>query len=249
MADSAEPVSANDNPHERCTSPYPATGTKGRSSGPFQPTLALRVDILYLSFGKKHTAMTAPTQPHLEPGRVYRTRDLAAWTANPPRLAKRLVSHGALLPLAHGLFACPKRSRFGVVPPTDEELIRAFLDGTPFVFTGPDRWNALGLGSTALFAVPLVYNTKRSGTFDLGGRKFVLRRVAFPENPPVEWFVIDLLEHADQAATSRADVALTLARALSRNAFDRHQLQEMARRYGTRTTQAVVEAAMQTAAA
>jgi len=193
--------------------------------------------------------MTAPTQPHLEPGRVYRTRDLAAWTTNPPRLAKRLVSGGALLPLAHGLFACPKYSRFGVVPPTDEELLRAFLDGAPFVFTGPDRWNALGLGSTALFAAPLVYNTKRSGTFELGGRKFVLRRVAFPESPPVEWFVIDLLENADQAATSRADVAMALARALSRNAFDRHQLREMARRYGTRATQALVEAAMHETAA
>jgi len=193
--------------------------------------------------------MTTPAQPDLEPGRVYRTRDLAVWTANPPRLAKRLVSEGTLLPLAHGLFACPARSRFGVVPPTDEELIRAFLDGAPFVFTGPDRWNALGLGSTALFAMPLVYNTKRSGTFELGGRKFVLRRVAFPENPPVEWFVIDLLEHANQAAISRADVAMALTRALSRNAFDRRELREMARRYGTRTTQAVVEAAMHETAA
>jgi hypothetical protein len=192
--------------------------------------------------------MTAHAQPHLEPGRVYRTRDLAVWTANPPRLAKRLVSDGTLLPLAHGLFVCPKRSRFGVVPPPDEELIRTFLDGAPFVFTGPDRWNALGLGSTASFAAPLVYNTKRSGTFEFNGRKFVLRRVAFPESPPVEWFVIDLLEHVNQAATSRADVATALTRALSRNAFDRRELREMARRYGTRSTQAVVESAMQMAA-
>ena len=58
--------------------------------------------------------MTAPAHPQLEPGRVYRTRDLAAWSANAPRLAKRLVRDGALLPLANGLFAYPKRSRFGV---------------------------------------------------------------------------------------------------------------------------------------
>ena len=193
--------------------------------------------------------MTTPALPDLEPGRVYRTRDLTVWSANPPRLAKRLVNDGVLVPLAQGLFACPKHSRFGVVPPTDEELIRAFLDGTPFVFTGPDHWNALGLGSTALFAAPLVYNTKRSGTFELGGRQFVLRRVAFPDSPPIEWFVIDLLEHANQAAISRADVAMALTRALSRNAFDRRELREMARRYGTRTTQAVVEAAMHETAA
>src|SRR3990170_8802520 len=81
---------------------------------------------------------------------------------------------------AHGLFVHPRRGRFGVVPPSDEELLRAFLCGAPFVLTGPDRWNALGLGTTAVFAAPLVYNTKRSGTFELGGRRFVLRRVAFP---------------------------------------------------------------------
>jgi hypothetical protein len=191
--------------------------------------------------------VTAPARPQLEPGRVYRTRDLAGWSANAPRLAKRLVHDGSLLRLGHGLFAHPKHSRFGVVPPGDEELLRAFLDGSPFVYTGPERWNALGLGSTAMFAVPLVYNTKRTGTFDFGGRRFLLRRVAFPENPPPEWFVVDLLEHAEQAGTSRADVAAALGRALSRRAFDRQRLHEMAERYGTKTTQALVARASEPA--
>jgi hypothetical protein len=190
--------------------------------------------------------MTMPAQPSLEPGRVYRTRDLAAWTANAPRLAKRLVQAGTLMPLAQGLFVHPKRSRFGVVPPTDYDLMRAFLDGSPFVFTGPDRWNALGLGSTAVFAVPLVYNRKRSGTFELGGRRFVLRRVAFPENPPPEWFVVDLLEHADQAGAARADLATGLARALAAGTFERDRLRQMAARYGTRNTQTLVETALTT---
>src|SRR5919197_5697510 len=150
--------------------------------------------------------MPAPSHPELEPGRVYRTRDLAAWGSNAPRLAKRLVRDGVLVPLAHGLFAHPRHGRFGTVPPTDDELMRAFLDGAPFVFTGPDRWNALGLGTTAMFAVPLVYNTKRSGTFELGGRRFVLRRVAFPERPQREWYAVDLLEHADEAGASRSEV-------------------------------------------
>ena len=193
--------------------------------------------------------MPAPSHPQLEPGRVYRTRDLAAWGANAPRLAKRLVHEGALVPLAHGLFAHPKRSRFGTVPPTDEELMRAFLDGAPFVFTGPDRWNALGLGTTAMFAAPLVYNTKRSGTFELGGRRFVLRRVAFPDNPPPEWYAVDLLEHADQAGASRSELAGALARALARRALDREQLRAMAMRYGTKATQALVESSSQAGAA
>lgn len=183
-------------------------------------------------------------QLHLEPGRVYRTRDLATWSANPPRLAKRLVDQGKLVPLAHGLFAHPKQSRFGPVPPLDEEIMRAFLDGGLFVFTGPERWNALGLGTTAVFVTPLVYNTKRSGTFTFGNRRFVLRRVAFPENPPTEWFIVDLLEHADQAAASPDDIAHVLARALARGQFDRERLRDMAKRYGSRPTHARIERAL-----
>jgi hypothetical protein len=192
--------------------------------------------------------MALAAQPQLEPGRVYRTRDLARWSANAPRLARRLVREGALVPLAQGLFVHPKRGRFGEVPPSDEELMRRFVEDTPFVFTGPERWNALGLGTTALFATSLVYNTKRTGTFELGGRRFVLRRVAFPENPPREWFVIDLLEHADQAAASREDLQATLGRALARGEFDHERLCEMAQRYGTRATQALVRAALSTEA-
>ena len=191
--------------------------------------------------------MSAPAQPHLEPGRVYRTRDLAAWGANAPRLAKRLVREGALTQLTHGLFSHPRRGRFGPVPPADDELMRAFLDGGPFLFTGPDRWNALGLGSTAVFSAPLVYNTKRSGTFELGGRRFTLRRVPFPENPLPEWFVVDLFENADQAGVSRADLAAALARALGRRSFGRKRLREMAQRYGTKATQTLVESAISAA--
>jgi hypothetical protein len=196
-------------------------------------------------FSERKIRMTAAAEPQLERGRVYRTRDLASWSANPPRLAKRLVEDGSLVPLAHGLFAHPKRGRFGVVPPSDEELMRAFLDGAPFVFTGPDRWNALGLGSTAVFAMPLVYNTKRSGTFEFDGRKFLLRRVAFPPDPPVEWFAVDLLEHAGQAGTSARAAAAALTPLLARETLNRQRLLEMAHRYGTRATLALVESAIQ----
>jgi hypothetical protein len=95
-----------------------------------------------------------------------------------------------------------------------------------------------------VFAVPLVYNTKRSGTFTFGNRRFVLRRVAFPENPPAEWFVVDLFEHADQAAASPTDLALALERALAQGRFDRDRLLELARRYGSRVTQSLIAGAL-----
>lgn len=199
---------------------------------------------LYLIFRRNSTTMAMPAKPQLEPGRVYRTREFTAWGVNAPRLAKRLVREGRLVPLAHGLFAHLKRGRFGTVPPSDEELMRVFLEGAPFVFTGSERWNALGLGTTAVFAASFVYNTKRSGAFQFGGRRFILRRVAFPENPPPEWFVVDLLEHADQAGASRSEVAASLTRALERGTFSRERLLEMAKRYATQATQALVASAI-----
>ena len=184
-----------------------------------------------------------PSGPMLEPGHVYRTRDLLQWTANPARLARRLVDEGRFKPLAHGLFVHPRRGRFGLVPPTDEEVMRAFLDG-PFVLTGPERWNALGLGTSATFAAQLVYNTKRSGEFTLGGRRFLLRRVAFPEHPSPEWFVVDLLQHAEQAAADRDDLTTALTNAMRRGRFDAERLRTMAREYGSLDTQARVASAL-----
>ena len=189
--------------------------------------LRSRLDVCTVS--SEELGHTRESSMNLEPGRVYRTRELSEWAANAPRLARRLVDDGLLVPLAHGLFACPKRGRFGDVPPTEHELMRGFLDGAPFVFTGPERWNALGLGTTAQFATPLVYNTKRSGLFKLGNRTFLLRRVAFPAPTPVEWFVVDLLEHADEAAASAADIAQVLTRKLRDGAFDARALRAMAR--------------------
>jgi hypothetical protein len=180
--------------------------------------------------------MTVAARPKLEPGRVYRTRDFTRWGANPPRLAKRLVDNGELEQLAHGLYVVPVTSRFGKVPPTDEAVMRAFLDDTPFVFTGPERWNALGLGATAMLAATLVYNTKRSGVFNLGGRQFVLRRVAFPESPPPEWYVVDLFEQAAQVGVSRDELAQGLRLAVHDGRFDRKRLLVMAQRFGTKKT-------------
>ncbi len=192
--------------------------------------------------------MPPPSRPTLEPGKVYRTSDLAAWGRNPSRLAKRLEREGVLVRLAHGVFLHPRQSRFGSVPPDDDSLMRSFLGGAPFVMTGPERWNPLGLGSTAVFPARLVYNTKRSGEFTLGGRRFILRRVSFPENPTPEWSVVDLLEHSDVAGVSRADLEANLARAIATRRFTSEALQQAARQYGTRKTRDLIDRAAEKAA-
>jgi hypothetical protein len=155
-----------------------------------------------------------------------------------------LVKEGKLRKLNHGLFLHPRSGRFGEVPAEDYELVRGFLQEDEFVFTGSEQWNALGLGSTAVRAVPLVYNRKRTGDFRFGNRRFELRRVDFPESPPPEWFVVDLLQHTDQAGVSHSDVTENLCHALSSQRFDSSVLQEMAEDYGTRATQELVATAV-----
>ena len=186
-------------------------------------------------------AMSLAAEPHLEPGRAYRTKELRRWSANPARLARRLVREGRLREAAHGLFYAPVESRFGPAPARDEEILRAFLDGDRFVITGPPRWNALGLGSTAMFAVTLVYNTQRTGDFTFDGRRFLLRRVLFPESPPPEWFVVDLLQHHEMAGTSLADLEQRLTSTLREGRWDAKRLRDMADEYGTKATLALVE--------
>ncbi len=202
--------------------------------------------MLYVFYGTflREAAINTPAQPELEPGRAYRTRDLRPWSANPTRLARRLVAEGKLHEVAHGIFYAPRPTRFGPAPASDEELLRVFLGGDRFLVTGPPYWNALGLGSTAMFAVTLVYNTRRSGEFQLGGRRFLLRRVYFPEKPTAEWFIVDLLEHHDMVGVGRSVLREGLVATLRSGRWDRMGLREMAKTYGRKATMALVDSAL-----
>lgn len=185
--------------------------------------------------------MSLAAQPNLTPGKTYRTRDLRRFGANPARLARRLVREGKLQQAAHGLYYAPLSSRFGQAPPPDEEILRGFLGSSPFVITGPPKWNALGLGATAMFAATLAYNQKRTGEFTFDGRRFILRRVYFPDNPSPEWFVVDLLQHHDMAGVSLGELRDRLVATLREGRWDRDRLRTTAEQYGTRATLALVE--------
>lgn len=193
--------------------------------------------------------MAVAIQPELTPGRVYRTAALGRWGRNPTRLARRLEREGKLVRLGHGLYHAPRRSRFGAVPPTDEALLDAFLDGTPYVVTGPVPWNALRLGTTALHVRPLVYNTKRTGIFTLGNRTFDLRRVAFPLVPTPEWFAVDLMRHHAAAGIGREQLLIGLVRVLRRGSLDEHALTRAAEQFGTREQRETVREALELASA
>lgn len=191
--------------------------------------------------------MPAAAHPILTPGRVYRTAEFARWGRNPARLAKRLVRAGELVELRRGLYVQPEWSVWGAVPPDSRALVRAFIKGGAFLFTGSAQWNALGLGSTAVFAEQLIYNTKRSGHFTLDDRPFEFRRVRFPRRPTAEWFAVDLIEHRKRAGVSADQLVLALARAITLGRFANgdslniERLRVTAAAYGTRATANLVE--------
>ena len=191
--------------------------------------------------------MSVAAQPEIEPGRAYRTRELRRWSANPTRLAKRLVREGKLRQAAQGLFYAPLESKFGPAPPSHTELLRAFFGCSPFLISGPPKWNILGLRSTAMFAATLVYNTKRTAELTFDGQRYLLRRVRFPQDPPPEYFVVDLLQHHDMAGISLAELERGLTATLTKGRWDRRLLREMAEGYGTKATQALVERALRAA--
>ena len=189
--------------------------------------------------------MPVSVNPSLRPGTVYRTRSLRKYGENPTRLAARLVNEGRLEKLRSGLYYAPRKSRFGAVPPSDQELLRAFFGGAPYLVTGPSVWNTLALGSTAVANVQLVYNAVRTGELELAGRRFYLRRVRFPRRDVgAEYFVIDLFENAELAGVELSVLGDNLSRALANQRFDPSLLEEAARRYGSKRTLETVRQAM-----
>ena len=168
----------------------------------------------------------------LEPGRVYRARSFAAWARNPTVVLGRLCREGALQRLGHGLYYAPRPSLLGPLPPKPAEVMRAFLGGRPYLFTGSDAWNSLGLGTTAVHAVHLVYNDMRTGTFELARQRYWLRRVRFPTQPSAEWFAVDLLNNGDTMDVGEAELVQNLEHRLLDGALDRQQFAEMLDEYG-----------------
>jgi len=142
---------------------------------------------------------------HLKPGTVYRRPDLAQWSKSVDRHARELVETGVLQKLQNGLYYYPKSSIFGSVPADDKQLVKTFLKDDAFLLTSPNAYNALGMGTTQLYNTRVVYNHKRHGVFELGGRKFEFRRkYRFPKKVTEEFLLVDLMNNLKSLAEDQA---------------------------------------------
>jgi len=133
---------------------------------------------------------------HLRPGQVYRREDLATWSNAVDRHLKQLQEEGKLTKLSGGLYYCPKKTAFGAAPAEDRKLVQAFLRDHRFLLTSPNAYNSLGLGTTQLYNETVVYNHKRHGRFELGGRIFDFRvKPHFPQQLTTEFLLVDMVNN------------------------------------------------------
>lgn len=169
---------------------------------------------------------------HLKRGKVYRRADLSKWSTSVDRHLDELVKEGTLQKLSQGLYFYPEVTVFGAAPPEEEVLVRSFLKDSRFLLTSFNAYNALGVGTTQLYNQKTVYNHKRHGDFNLGGKTFSFRvKPHFPNKVTQEFLLVDLLNNLDQLAEDPKEVVSKVrSRAKS---MDSKKLKKSLQEYGT----------------
>ncbi len=144
---------------------------------------------------------------HLKEGQVYRRADLAQWSRAVDRELNLLVKGGFLEKLSQGLYHVPKKTVFGSAPPDEEALVRTFLKDDEFLLTSWNAYNSLSVGTTQLYNRRVVYNHKRHGEFNLGGRTFFFHaKHRFPKKLTQEFLLVDLVNNLDNLAEDSSQV-------------------------------------------
>ncbi|MCK5375270.1 MAG: hypothetical protein KAJ40_08295 [Alphaproteobacteria bacterium] len=158
---------------------------------------------------------------HLRRGSVYRRSDLKLWSNAVDRHLKQLQEDGTLVKLSGGVYYYPKKTAFGNAPADDKALVTAFLKDNRFLLTSLNAYNVLGVGTTQLYNETVVYNHKRHGRYELGGRVFDFRmKPHVPKSLSEEFLLVDLVNNLEWLAENAENVlerVKTKARSMSRN--------------------------------
>lgn len=168
---------------------------------------------------------------HLRRGSVYRRADLEQWSNAVDRHLGELVQNETLQKLSQGLYYYPKETPFGLAPPNEDALLRSFLKDDAFLLTSPNAYNTLGVGTTQLYNKRVVYNHKRHGEFELGGRTFFFHvKPRFPKKLTSEFLLVDLINNLDTLAEDPKEV---LSKVKSKaKTMDVKKLQKAVKMYG-----------------
>jgi len=191
------------------------------------------------------TKKTEEFKKHLKEGQTYRRAELAQWSNAVDRHLSVLLQEGFVQKLSPGLYYVPKKSVFGVVPPDDEALVRTFLKEDDFLLTSPNAYNSLGVGTTQLYNTRVVYNHKRHGEFELGGKRFFFHsKHRFPKKLTKEFLLVDLVNNLKNLAEDSDEILRkVMSKALS---MDRNQLKQAVESYGSAKAKALFNPLLRT---
>ena len=182
-------------------------------------------------------------QHYIQKGKVYRRSDLEYYSKSIDRDLAELTRTGTLTKLQQGLYYAPRRSKFGVVPPDERDVVNVFLKDSDFLMVSPNAYNSLGLGLTQLYNTTWVYNHKRMGEFTLNGKRFqFFKKSAYPEKLTPEFLVVDLMNQLDRLAEDHSLILEKLKQRVSE--FNPKGLMEATQKYGTGTTKRRMKAAL-----
>jgi len=149
----------------------------------------------------------------LQPGGIYRRSDLRKLSESIDRDLAKLVAGQVLERVGRGIYYFPKVSRFGLLPPDQGDLLKAFLQTDDFLLISPNDFNSLGVGCTQLYNHQLVINHKRNGRFVLAGLVFEFCiRAHFPKVATQEFLLEELAANLDNLSENREEVRENLRR-------------------------------------
>jgi Family of unknown function (DUF6088) len=172
----------------------------------------------------------------LKRGKVYRRIDLAKWSKSIDRHLDQLIEEGMLRKLSQGIYYYPKESAFGPAPPEEETLVRSFLKDDRFLLTSPNAYNSLGVGTTQLYNIRMVYNHKRHGEVTLGNRKFRFHiKHHFPKALTPEFLLVDLVNNIDKLAEDNSQILDNVLKKAQE--LDTHKLQYSIKNYANSRAQ------------
>lgn len=179
--------------------------------------------------------LVAPTRFQLQPGGVYRRKDLAAQSRAVDRDLQLALGAGLLHRAAQGLYYAPIKTPFGDAPPDDRALVGKFLEDRHFLLLNPSYYNSLRLGTTQLYNQTRVYNHKRHGQFTLGNRTYDFRvKHRFPDALSIEFLWVDCLNNLNELAEDPDAIVRNARKSLDR--FDSPALHLALTEYGSAAT-------------
>ena len=188
----------------------------------------------------RHALALEQIKASLEPGKVYRRANFTKMSSNVDRNLARLLDSGDLKRLSKGLYTVPKKTVFGNAMPDEYSLLKNFLNDDHFVVFSPSQFNTLGLGTTQLYNLNVVFNRKRVGEFTLGGRTYYFHRWReAPKELTTEFLVVQMLNRLNTLAEDKNQILDSLGKKMCN--YNLKKLTYNAEHYGTLSTQKLLK--------